>query len=41
MKTTAKQHINPINRDLVIIFVAGMVMAIGLVTAGILLASQL
>lgn len=41
MKTTTKQHINPINRDLAIIFVAGLIMAIALVTTGILLASQL
>jgi hypothetical protein len=41
MKTTAKHHINPINRDLAIIFIMGMIMAIGLVTAGILLVNQL
>lgn len=41
MKTTTKSHINPINRDLMIIFFTGLLMAIGLVTAGILLISQL
>jgi hypothetical protein len=41
MKTSVKQHVNPINRDLAIILIMGMVMAIGLVTAGILLVNQL
>lgn len=41
MKTTAKHHMNPINRDLAILIFTGLLMAVTLVTAGILLVNQL
>ncbi len=41
MKTTAKPHINPINRDLAILIFIGLLMAITLVTATIWLINQL
>ena len=41
MKTTTKSHLNPINRDLAILIFAGLLMAVTLVTAGILLVNQL
>lgn len=41
MKTTAKNHMNPINRDLAILIFTGLLMAITLVTAGIFIVNQL
>ena len=34
-------HVNPIGRDLVILFITGMLVAISLVTAGLALVNQL
>jgi len=41
MKHAVKQHINPINRDLLILIFTGMFLAVTFVTAAILLVSQL
>lgn len=41
MKTTTKHHVNPINRDLAILLVTGLFMAITLVTTIIVLVNQL
>lgn len=42
MKTTAKIfHVNPIGRDIVILIFTGMLLAIGLVTIGLVLINQL
>ena len=41
MKSTTKPHANTINRDLAILIFTGLLMGISLVTAGILLVSQL
>ena len=41
MKTTIKPHPNTISRDLAILIFTGLLMAVLLVTAGILLVNQL
>ena len=41
MKTTTKSHINPINRDIAILVTIGFIIALGIVTAGIFVLSQL
>jgi len=42
MKTTIKIfHVNPIGRDIVILIFTGMLLAIGLVTIGLVLLNQL
>ena len=42
MKTTTKIfHVNPIGRDIVILIFTGMLLAIGLVTIGLVLLNQL
>lgn len=41
MKTTTRTHINPINRDLAILIFTGLLVAVTLVTVGIILVNQL
>lgn len=41
MKTISKPHINPISRDLAVLAVASFIIAVTLVTAAIVLVSQL
>lgn len=41
MKTIKLFHVNPIGRDLIILIVTGMVIALSLVTAGLILINQL
>ncbi len=42
MKSASKLfHVNPIGRDLIILIFAGMLVAVSLVTAGLILINQL
>jgi hypothetical protein len=41
MKTIKLFQVNPIGRDLIILIVTGMVIALSLVTAGLILINQL